>query len=136
MKAAFFGLIGHATAIAIAIAIVGARHEAPSAASTGSVPHYQAAAVRAVTLTTGGQVSRGQGPVLVELVDGAIPAGVTQLTVLTDENCVPDAAGVSHCLNRVRFMGPNGPGEATLRHHHRMSEEPCLAPGETVTLGV
>jgi hypothetical protein len=71
---------------------------------------------------------------LVELIEGTIPAGVERLTVLTDEDCVPDADGVSHCRNRVRFDGPQGAGEATLRHHHRMAEESCLTPGETVVL--
>lgn len=137
MKTILYGLTG----LVIALMVVGALIAFDQEGSGGSggatsVPHYQTGAMRRVAITTDAQVSRGQDPVLVQLVDGTIPQGVSQLTVLTDENCVPDATGVSHCLNRVRFEGPQGAGEATLQHHHRMAEESCLAPGETVSLTV
>jgi hypothetical protein len=135
MKTMLYGLIGLAVVIVAIGAVVAANRDEPSGPAA-AVPHYQTGAMRHVALTTGAQISRGQDPMLVELVDGTIPQGVKQLAVLTDENCVPDADGVSHCLNRVRFAGPAGKGEATLRHHHRMAEEPCLAPGEMVVLTV
>jgi hypothetical protein len=134
MKAALLGLIGFAVVVA-AIVVVTSRNASPNVPAT-AVPHYQATTLRTVVLTAGAEVSRGQGAVLAQLVDGTIPAGIDRLTVLTDENCVPDGDGVSHCLNRVRFVGPRGEGEATLQHHHRMAEEPCLAPGEIVILNV
>lgn len=97
------------------------------------VAHYQSASAR-VRITDAPQVSRGEQPYLVQLDSGTIPSGVTHLEVLSDENCQPDADGVSHCLNRVTFSTANGEGEAALRHHHRMSEEPCLTPGQTLEL--
>lgn len=65
---------------------------------------------------------------------GVIPPEVTHLTVLTDENCQPDPEGISHCRNRVQYETEEGTGEATLRHHHNMREEPCLAPGQRLEL--
>ena len=44
-----------------------------------------------------------------ELVEG-VPTVVTPATVLSDEQCQPDATGVSHCLNRMRL--PDGSGMA------------------------
>lgn len=134
MKAALVGLVGLAVIVA-AIVVVMSQGASPSTPAT-AVPHYQTTTLRTVVLTAGAEVSRGQGVVLAQLVGGTIPAGADRLAVLTDENCAPDGDGVSHCLNRVRFSGPQGEGEATLQHHHRMAEEPCLAPGETVILSV
>ncbi|MDQ2683497.1 MAG: hypothetical protein M3Y37_08210 [Chloroflexota bacterium] len=99
-----------------------------------AVPHFQEAVVRRVAITDDAKVSRNQDPMWVQLVDGSIPPEVTQLQVLTDENCQPDADGVSHCLNRVSFETGGTVHMATLQHHHRMSEESCLAPGEMVIL--
>jgi hypothetical protein len=122
-----------AFAIIAAVLIMDSRE--PSRGSAGvTVPHFQTSQVRRVAITTEARVSRTQDPVYVQLVDGAIPAGVTRLTVLTDENCTPDADGVSHCLNRVQFDTGQGTAQAVLQHHHRMSEESCLAPGEVLEL--
>jgi hypothetical protein len=87
-----------------------------------------------VRITSEPQVSRGQDPVLVQLVDGTLPQEAENITVLTDENCQPDGEGVSHCLNRIRFDTAGGMGETTLQHHHNMGEEPCLAPGEMLVV--
>lgn len=133
MKVFLSVVLGLVITVAAVALLVGAGDDAVKPGAT-AVPHFQTATLRQVVITTDAQVSRGQGPVLVQMAGGTIPAGVTQLTVLTDENCAPDAEGVSHCLNRVRFTSPQGTGEAMLRHHHRMAEEPCLAPGETVVL--
>ena len=97
------------------------------------VSHYQTSS-RQVVVSDQATVSRGDGPVVVQLVSGQIPANVSTLTVLSDENCQPDQNGVSHCLNRVQFQGGQGSGEATLQHHHKFSEESCLTPGETLQL--
>lgn len=98
-----------------------------------AVPHYTTSA-REIALSDQPTVSRGNGPVVVQLVSGQIPANVATLTVVTDENCQADQNGVSHCLNRVQFQTSQGSGEATLQHHHRMAEESCLTPGETLQL--
>lgn len=66
-----------------------------------------------------------------KLVSGTMPAAVISATVLSDEQCQPDATGISHCLNRMRL--PNG-SELAVRHPHDMSNVPCLAPGEVVQL--
>jgi hypothetical protein len=67
---------------------------------------------------------------MTSLVDGQLPSQAMQAVVQTDSNCQPDEHGVSHCLNELAV------GESTImvRHHHKMSDVPCLTPGETVTL--
>jgi hypothetical protein len=101
---------------------------------TSTVPHYQIAANTRIWITDEAHVSRNQDPMLVQLEIGTIPQDATNITVLTDENCQPDADGVSHCLNRIRYETAGGAGEAALRHHHRMTEEPCLTPGESLVV--
>jgi hypothetical protein len=125
-----FFVIAAAVVALAAVRLVSTQDEP---AGTAAVPHFQDADVR-VSITDGAQVSRGQDPMLVQLETGTIPDGVTHLTVLTDENCQPDADGVSHCRNRAQFTTPDGVQEVVLRHHHRMAEEPCLAPGQVVEL--
>jgi hypothetical protein len=62
---------------------------------------------------------------------GAMPARPVTAEVLTDTQCEPDAELVSRCRNEVLL----GDGRVlVLRHPHRMSEVPCLAPGEAVRL--
>lgn len=65
------------------------------------------------------------------LEKGTLPAGTVKATVLTDENCEPDAQGISHCRNRVRLASGQ---TVSLRHPHDMNQVPCLAPGEKVLL--
>lgn len=117
--------------IAVAIVVMFTVTRPQTAPVPTAVPHYQSEP-RAIRVVDQPLTSTGEGPVVAELVSGQIPADVTSLTVLTDENCQPDQDGVSHCLNRVQFTSSNGAGEATLQHHHRMAEVPCLAPGETL----
>lgn len=59
------------------------------------------------------------------------PATGTRGVVVTDENCAPDADGVSHCRNDIRMA--NGK-TVRVQHDHRMHEVPCLVPGERVRL--
>ncbi|HEV2071998.1 MAG TPA: hypothetical protein VGR29_00005 [Thermomicrobiales bacterium] len=124
-----YAFLGMAVAIAIA-AVVSGSGEA-DATGSAAVPHYQRADVR-VRCTDEPQISRGQDPMLVQEEYGTIPSTVSHLTILTDENCQPDAEGVSHCRNRVQFETATGIEQATLRHHHRMAEEPCFTPGQYV----
>jgi hypothetical protein len=65
------------------------------------------------------------------LEEGTLPDGPMEGTVLTDEDCAPDAQGISHCRNEVQLAN----GETVvLRHPHNMQQVPCLAPGEEVLL--
>ena len=66
-----------------------------------------------------------------KLVRGAMPRATTEATVLTDEQCQPDARGVSHCLNRLRLSDGT---QIEVRHPHDMSDVACLSPGEHVRL--
>ena len=63
------------------------------------------------------------------LVAGTVPRRAVSATVLTDEDCAPDERGVSHCRNRLRLASGR---TVTVRHPHRMSDVPCMTPGETV----
>jgi hypothetical protein len=114
--------------------VVDTQNEAVYSVDKTAVPHFQTAIERRLSITTDAVVSKSEDHVLVQIVSGTIPADVTRLTVVTDENCQPDQHGVSHCLNRVAYQSAQGIGEAVLRHNHRMTEVPCLAPGETVVL--
>ena len=65
----------------------------------------------------------------VTVLRGHLPTRPTRAVVLSDTRCDRDARGVSHCLNRMRLA--HG-GLVLARHDHRMSEMPCLDPGERV----
>jgi hypothetical protein len=75
-------------------------------------------------------MSETGGLLMANLERGQIPAEAAQATVLTDANCQPDQEGVSHCLNELDL----GTARVVVRHHHKMSEVPCLTPGEEVNL--
>jgi hypothetical protein len=59
------------------------------------------------------------------------PSSETDAVVVTDENCTPDAKGVSHCRNEIRMASGK---TVRVQHDHRMHEVPCLVPGEKVRL--
>ena len=100
------------------------------------MPHWveaeaTAAGLRTVLVFTGAEPAPSRpGAVLnAELLDGRVPAQTEVATVLTDEDCNPDAQGISHCLNKLRL--PDG-SVLTVRHPHDMMLVPCLSPGERV----
>jgi len=64
-------------------------------------------------------------------LSGTMPHRQVGATVLADEQCAPDARGISHCLNRFRL---DDGSEIAVRHPHDMGIIPCLAPGEPVQL--
>jgi hypothetical protein len=66
-----------------------------------------------------------------QLMTGAMPAARTTAVVLSDEDCEPDAAGVSHCRNGLLLAGGK---RIVVRHFHKMSTVPCLSPGEEVKI--
>lgn len=106
---------------------------APVPSVQGGVSHFQPAGADARALLVTPEAERlphKPGVVPVELVEGTLPPHAVQARVLTDEDCAPDAAGVSHCLNRLDVAG----AEVAVRHRHRMREVPCLGPDELVRL--
>jgi len=89
--------------------------------------------VRSVLVVNGpsAEVSQPGKPLRTVLKNGKMPSARTMATVLSDENCAPDARGISHCSNRLRM---DDGSEVTVTHPHRMSEVPCLSPGERVSV--
>lgn len=135
-----FGVAVFAT-VALAVGGVGSRRgtDRPAHAvrplPTHAKAHERPAAVRTLVVSSEadpvpsqpGQTLRGRR------VEGAMPSRTSLATVLTDEDCAPDAAGVSHCRNRIRLAGGR---TLTVRHPHRMAEVPCMAPGERIRVEV
>ncbi len=70
------------------------------------------------------------GFIQVDLVSGTAPRALVEGSVLSDSDCTPDAQGVSHCRNLIDYAG----ARVEVRHHHKMTEEPCLSPTEAVNL--
>ncbi len=76
------------------------------------------------------------GHYVLEVIEGKIPPMLesdTAARVMTDSNCAPDAAGLNHCHNIIRFEDGR---EITLVNNHQMSVHRCLRPGETVHVSV
>lgn len=135
MRRHYYQLFGVLAIAALTLAVISSMGSSTVATDTDptAVPHFRTADIR-VQIIDEALESRNQDPVWVQLDYGAIPEDVTHLTVLTDEDCTPDADGVSHCLNRVEFKTASGTQQAGLRHHHNMAIEPCLSPGQTLEL--
>lgn len=76
-----------------------------------------------------GTISEPGQPLHGILHHGDMPRAEMMATVLSDEDCTPDAAGVSHCTNRLRMADGS---ELAVTHPHRMADVPCLSPGERV----
>src|SRR5690349_3126839 len=82
-----------------------------SSSASESAPHYAApGSTRTLTISASSVLDSDKNHAHVALLQGKLPAGITQVTVLTDENCTPDSQGVSHCLNRLSYSG----GEITV----------------------
>lgn len=136
--------IGLLVIIALVLAGVWAlTRSSPSTTSAPAVPHFVptpaatnpgTGALRTVLIARTDadlpRISAEKGPIMTTLVEGTLPATLGQATVQTDENCMPDQAGVSHCLNRLELGGQ----QIVVQHHHKMSTTPCLTPGEVVNL--
>lgn len=63
------------------------------------------------------------------VVKGELPSRASVAVVKTDEDCAPDRAGISHCLNRLRMKDGSF---IKVRHPHDMHKVPCMTPGERV----
>src|SRR5919106_6193515 len=111
--------------LALALAGCGGSSEAET-----PVPHLvpESAPLRTVLVGKHGAPDAG-GPIRAGLLEGRMPTAATTAVVLTDEDCAPDFAGISHCRNELRLA--NGTRIA-VRHHHDMQRYSCLSPGEKV----
>jgi hypothetical protein len=69
----------------------------------------------------------GQPMETLHVFTGEVPTKPTQGVVLTDDWCTPDAKGMSHCLNQVKF--PDG-HIVVFKHDHMMRTVPCIVPGD------
>ena len=121
----------------LAVIAIQQRPELPASTShfVELSPKNQAdSARRTVVIARGGaalpNLSATDKLLMTSLVDGQLPRQAMQAVVRTDSNCQPDEQGVSHCLNELAV----GSETVMIRHHHKMSEVPCLTPGETVTV--
>lgn len=122
-------------ALLLLVPLVGAALVAGRGSQSPSLavdPHGTALpAERNVTLSRSMPTPSGFDGLHAKLVSGRMPASPVTATVLTDEQCQPDAQGISHCLNRMRLADGT---ELEVRHPHDMTKVPCLAPGEQVRL--
>jgi hypothetical protein len=138
-------LIGAASvalaALVIAVLFANSATTHPDPATPAVAQHFvdvspggSKAALRTVVIAGPGErlpfMSETGSVLMASLERGQLPAEAARATVLTDANCQPDQDGVSHCLNELDF----GTAKVVVRHHHRMSEVPCLTPGEQVNI--
>jgi len=101
----------------------------PAASAQPTAPsHYPTdTTVRMLAFGPMNELSVGS-PVKVSFLSGTLPKGTKQVTVVTDENCNPDAQGIYHCLNKLSY----GTGTIMVQNTHRMMDQPCLQPGEVL----
>lgn len=131
-----------AASLALTVAVAGALitsmgdSDQPGRAGTPPRPahataHAAPAAIRTLAVSTGSEPRPSAAGAAMHgvRISGAIPIKEVVATVLSDEDCTPDDAGVSHCRNTVRL--PNGK-TLTVKHPHRMADVPCMTPGERV----
>jgi hypothetical protein len=110
------------------ILVAGNAGQRPAAA----VPHFwEDPAIRTIVIADRDVELEKNGDILLtDLLNGEVPAGARQATVLSDSNCEPDENGISHCLNHLQI----GDRQVLVQHHHDMRVVPCLSPGETVNI--
>lgn len=104
----------------------------PSARSGPDRAHSAVALVRTVVIHRGRREpapSRPGGAMHALLLKGKPPSRAVMATVTSDEDCAPDAAGISHCLNRLTLEDGR---RVAVRHPHAMQQVPCMTPGERV----
>ncbi|HUZ75798.1 MAG TPA: hypothetical protein VMU87_22655 [Stellaceae bacterium] len=100
------------------------RDQARTAAGEPPIP-------REASLASWDQNGQG-GRYLLQIADGSVPNGAAVSGVVTsDTNCAPDAQGLSHCRNGIALS--NG-DRITVIDIHTMSRNPCLQPGETLSM--
>jgi hypothetical protein len=127
-------LIGACAATILVVALVGCGGGGPSSSSSSQTGEETTAADGMKTVLVFNHVPAPSPSVTnlhAGLEEGKLPDGPVVGTVLTDEDCMPDQQGISHCRNVVRLSGGK---TIVLRHPHEMHQVPCLAPGEKVLL--
>lgn len=138
-KLAIAGLAAVGVALVV-VAVVTSGDGSPGSRTGDTAPTSQAgdvdpetASLRTLMLRAdaNGDISTVGGPLHATLMEGSMPGGPTMATVLTDENCEPDAQGISHCRNELELADGT---RLVVRHDHRMHEVPCLTPGEQLAV--
>jgi hypothetical protein len=132
-------LIGALAAIAVLVAAAGVltfggRDEAADRSPASVSEHTLAAPPSARTVLVSRAMPRPSAHVRrlsAMLEEGAMPDRPMMADVMTDTDCGPDAQMISRCRNVMRLTDGR---RIVLRHPHRMSDVPCLAPGERVRL--
>ncbi|MEO6867133.1 MAG: hypothetical protein ABI200_03850 [Gaiellales bacterium] len=90
------------------------------------------AQLRTVIVGAKAKVGVNDGTMRVAYERGATAPSSAQVgEVVTDENCEPDAEGVSHCRNNIRLKSGK---TIRVQHAHKMHDVPCLVPGERVQI--
>ena len=136
LKVSLAATLGTAALVGAVLAVVGSPTISAPTTPVAEAPrpdasHQPPASVRSLILATKAEPAPSEHPEHMRglLVTGRLPRGVVEATVITDEDCAPDADGVSHCRNALRLR--NGK-TIEVRHPHRMRDVPCMTPGETV----
>lgn len=136
-KATIAVSVAFVLAAGVAVTVVMSRGRAdpspPSRPTASQVGHSAPAAMRTLVVRSGKEPAPSEpGMTMRAKVErGRLPTSPVVARVTSDEDCAPDAHGVSHCLNRLRL--PNG-RRLAVRHPHRMTEVPCMTPGERVRI--
>ena len=70
---------------------------------------------------------------VLQIFEGSAPPVGVRVSgvVATDTDCDPDAKGLSHCHNRIDLASGRS---ITVIHTHFMSRNPCLQPGQRVSI--
>jgi hypothetical protein len=128
------GLAGLLSTTIVLAIVLGVRHPGSDGRTVSAPGHVSQAAdsnLRTLLVSATGPIteSPAAGPLQSSFLDGTMPVQRTNATVLSDENCAPDANGLSHCLNRLRLADGT---TLSVRHLHNMAQVPCLTVGEEV----
>jgi hypothetical protein len=73
------------------------------------------------------------GKYLLQVADGPLPAAGSSVSgvVTSDTNCMPDAEGLSSCINDIRLADGS---TLTVVDNHNMGVNRCLQPSEIVSI--
>jgi len=124
-------LLAPSVALAVALSAGGGEptRTVPRQAATG---HSKPAAVRTLVVYRGRKepaASASSELMRALRLSGSPPHEPIVARVLSDEDCAPDGAGISHCRNEIRLTDGH---VLTVRHPHDMTQVACMTPGERV----
>ncbi len=77
------------------------------------------------------QANGAGGRYVAPVLEGEAPVLPTLGVVRTDTDCAADAEGLSHCHNQIELAGG---AWITIQDNHNMMVNPCLGPGERVSV--